>query len=185
MSRLASFARFGRIYRIFKTLKFYSLYEVFLESQLAHHMNVFISKRYGFDRILEMITIFVLMQHVTSCIWIFIGRYNSTSKNNWIYDGGYTDDDVYNLYMTAVYFTVTTVLTVGYGDISANNDGERFFCIFLMVVGVFLFSFATGSLTSMISSMDHDKAQLQEKIAMLDTIQMKYHINPELYKKIS
>jgi hypothetical protein len=87
--------------------------------------------------------------------------------------------------MTSLYFTVTTVLTVGYGDISANNDIERIFCIFLMFIGVFLFSFATGSITSIISSRDQDEAELKKKMLMLDTIYLKYHIDPALYTKIS
>ena len=39
------------------------------------------------------------------------------------------------LYITAYYFTVTTIVTVGYGDITANNTGERIICIFLMIIG--------------------------------------------------
>jgi hypothetical protein len=56
--------------------------------------------------------------------------------------------------VTSFYFTVTTVLTVGYGDISANNIGEKLYCILLMLIGVMSFSFATGALSSIISSYD-------------------------------
>jgi len=69
-----------------------------------------------------------------------------------------------------MYFTVTTILTVGYGDIRAYNTDEKCFCIFLMLVGVFSFSFATGSLSSIISSYDHSEALLKEKIATLNQI---------------
>ncbi len=86
--------------------------------------------------------------------------------------------------MTAIYFSVTTVLTVGYGDISANNAMEKFFCIILMVIGVLLFSFATGSLTSMISQRDQHQAFLNDRIAILNQIQLEYNIEPDLYRKI-
>lgn len=80
------------------------------------------------------------------------------SKDNWIFQCGYTDTSNYDLYLSAMYFTVTTVLTVGYGDISAYSVAEKIFCIFLMVVGVISFSFATGTLSSLIISIDERDA---------------------------
>ena len=44
--------------------------------------------------------------------------------------------------------------TVGYGDISGQNNLERFVSIFIMLVGVMAFSFATGSLSSIMASYD-------------------------------
>jgi len=60
--------------------------------------------------------------------------------------------------VTSFYFTVTTVLTVGYGDICAFSLGEKVFCILLMVVGVISFSFSTGAISSIISSYDSKEA---------------------------
>jgi voltage-gated potassium channel len=67
---------------------------------------------------------------------------------------GFNDLSNQSLYIAALYFTVTTIVTVGYGDISAFNSEERVFCIFLMLTGVISFSFATGTLASLISSYD-------------------------------
>lgn len=58
------------------------------------------------------------------------------------------------LYLTAFYFTITTITTVGYGDILAVNPTEKIFCMFIMVIGVIAFSFAAGMLTSIIQSYD-------------------------------
>ena len=58
------------------------------------------------------------------------------------------------LYITSFYFTTTTILTVGYGDISAISKSEKVLCIILMIIGVISFSFATGSLSSIIANYD-------------------------------
>ena len=60
----------------------------------------------------------------------------------------------YQLYATAIYFTVTTITTVGYGDISGTNFMEKIMCIFLMLSGTFFFAFASGTLTSIIANSD-------------------------------
>jgi hypothetical protein len=58
--------------------------------------------------------------------------------------------NTYELYITSVYFTVTTVTTVGYGDINGANPLERSVSICIMIIGVISFSFATGSLSSIL-----------------------------------
>jgi len=60
--------------------------------------------------------------------------------------------------------------TVGYGDISGQNNLERFVSIFIMLVGVISFSFATGSLSSIMSSYDAANAKLSERLTVLTKI---------------
>jgi potassium voltage-gated channel Eag-related subfamily H protein 8 len=75
-----------------------------------------------------------------------------------------------DIYVSSMYFTVTTVLTVGYGDITAISIAEKLFCIFMMLIGVFSFSFSTGTLSAIIQSIDERDSQLKEKIATLNEI---------------
>jgi hypothetical protein len=49
-----------------------------------------------------------------------------------------------------MYFTITTIATVGYGDISGKNTTERLVAIIIMILGVVSFSYATGSLSSIL-----------------------------------
>lgn len=56
----------------------------------------------------------------------------------------------YELYVTSFYFSVTTIVTVGYGDITAISAGEKIVAVILMITGVIAFSFATGALSSII-----------------------------------
>lgn len=90
----------------------------------------------------------------------------------------------FELYVTSFYFTVTTLVTVGYGDITAFNTAEKFLCIFLMIIGVFVFSFTTGSLSSIITSYDSKEAELKEKIVTLNEIADDYMIETELFTKL-
>lgn len=103
-----------------------------------------------YQRILFMSTMYLISYHILACIWVFIGRYYFDSRNNWIVMSGYADTEDFSLYVIAFYFTVTTTVTVGYGDISPKNDGERIFCTLLMLIGITSFSFLQGTFTSII-----------------------------------
>ena len=69
-----------------------------------------------------------------------------------------------------IYFTITTIATVGYGDISTTNDMERVICCLLMVVGVSFFSIASGIFTNIIQNADIENHKIAEKKAILDKI---------------
>lgn len=97
----------------------------------------------------------------------------------------YQDYGDYDLYITALYFTVTTIVTVGYGDITPKNSPEMCFVIFLMLIGVGSFSFATGALSSIIAALDSKETDLREKMQTLAEIQKDYVIDSELFNELS
>jgi hypothetical protein len=49
-----------------------------------------------------------------------------------------------------MYFTMSTMLTIGFGDIVPQGVEEKLFAMLLMVFGILSFSFATGTLSSII-----------------------------------
>ena len=69
---------------------------------------------------------------------------------------GWSEFDLFNnSYMIALYFTVTTVSTIGYGDLEPNSIDEMIYCIFLMLFGVTLFTFISGALSSILQNYDN------------------------------
>jgi hypothetical protein len=59
---------------------------------------------------------------------------------------------------------------VGYGDITAISAIEKIVAVFLMLIGVIAFSFATGALSSIIANIDQSEAILKEKMSTLQYI---------------
>ena len=122
-----------------------------------------------------------MLCHVIACLWILHARINhSPYETNWIYDKGFQFSSDWELYFASYYFAVTTFTTVGYGDISATNTSERILAIFLMIGGVFAFSFATGTLTSILTSLDATNKQINEKMAIVNKISERYNLDAEV-----
>jgi len=114
----------------------------------------------GFQRLLFFGMIFILASHIVSCFWLILAElvnskdnYSGTWLNSYAENPDYKDSNI-SLYYISFYWTITTITTVGYGDIYGTNNYERLFASFVMVVGVILFSIANGALASIISSLD-------------------------------
>ena len=87
-------------------------------------------------------------------------------------------------YLTSVYFTVTTITTVGYGDHSGNTIAEKIFCVFIMIIGVMSFSFFSGSLASIIQFYDCQNAKYREQLSLLNKLFKEYRLPVELYANL-
>ena len=66
---------------------------------------------------------------------------------------------------------VTTMTTVGYGDMPISTLQEQVFCTLLMMVGVTFFSMISGSLASILVSMDQTDADVSQKLMFLNRLQ--------------
>ena len=69
--------------------------------------------------------------------------------DSWVCDLGisrHSDTENSLRYLTACYFSITTISTIGYGDISPNllNETELLFTIVAEFVGMFLFSYVVS-----------------------------------------
>ena len=87
-------------------------------------------------------------------------------------------------YLTAFYFTITTITTVGYGDIPGGTQTEKAGAILLMILGVIAFSVSSASLTSIFSSHDKTEAAIKERLEMLQKLQAEYMLPLKLCSEI-
>ena len=87
-------------------------------------------------------------------------------------------------YLTSIYFTVTTITTVGYGDVSISTKMEKIFCILTMLIGVIAFSFASGSLASILQQYDHSNAKHKEQLLILNKLFKDYKLPLSLYSSL-
>ena len=140
----------------------------------------------AFERLFLFGASCVLFIHTLGCVWIFLAYENQTNyEPNWIDSFGFEYKTINELYIIAVYFTVTTITTVGYGDISATDTNERILGIVTMLIGVIAFSFSTGALSSIIQNSDSKVAAYRERLETLKRIKYEYNIGDNLYEELN
>ncbi|MCB1176485.1 MAG: ion transporter, partial [Leptospiraceae bacterium] len=110
------------------------------------------------------------------CHWVALG---------WILVGGVKmQGSITSAYINSLYWTITTFTTIGYGDITPQNEMQRVFTMFIMVTGVGLYGYIIGNITSLLSSMDHAKLSFNERMEKISTFLTYKKIPNGLQKKV-
>ena len=82
-----------------------------------------------------------------------------------MYDGGSgLDAPPHVQYLYSVYWALTTLTTVGYGDITPQNDLERAYSLFALLTGALIFGYMLSSIGSLVSAMDRQAAMVEERL---------------------
>ena len=111
---------------------FVSIYSRFIERLNAKY--IFKDSFVAFVN-LSFISIFIL--HIFACFWFFIADINLQNPDvtTWLHKLDLLEEDTTNTYMYSLYWSSVTIMTVGYGDISPQNNYEVWFTIFAVFFG--------------------------------------------------
>lgn len=183
--------RIGKLYKLIKVFRMVRLLKVFRQQKkLFGRLGTFFQWNKTVEKLAYFIVIFILTCHFLSCFWIFTAdlsindatQFLESEEVNWLTSReDFKSLDTASVYSLALYYTITTITTVGYGDISGTNTSERIICIFIMISGVFFFSYTSGTLTNMISNQEAENKQLNEKVMALNKLYEQHSLPTELY----
>ncbi|XP_048589699.1 potassium voltage-gated channel subfamily H member 6 isoform X2 [Nematostella vectensis] len=116
---------------------------------------------YGQAVIILLTCFFLLVAHWLACIWHAIGQAQLGDHNSWIEklsrhsqhvsSGNVTHTPgLQTRYITALYFTMTSLSSVGFGNVSPNTNAEKVFSILVMIVGALMYASIFGNMTAII-----------------------------------
>lgn len=172
--RLPRLYRILRVSRVFKMIKSYKSGALFEKIEDA----------LGFTAPKAKFLVFVITistcVHVMACFWYFASKLQGFSPDTWVVKFGIMNKSDETKYLCAVYWAVTTLSTIGYGDITPQNDLERMLAIIWMIFGVGFFSYTVGSLSSLISQIDSRESILTQRLYMITEFAAETGINTEL-----
>ncbi|KAF7830260.1 potassium channel AKT1-like [Senna tora] len=105
---------------------------------------------YFWVRCSKLICVTLFAVHIAACFYYFLAT-NRDSKSSWL--GLITNGDTMNLsarYVTAIYWSIVTLSTVGYGDLHPVNSKEMIFDIFYMLFNLGLTAYLIGNMTNLV-----------------------------------
>ncbi|KAK8385728.1 hypothetical protein O3P69_016481 [Scylla paramamosain] len=119
---------------------------------------------YGAAVLLLLMATFALIAHWLACIWYAIGnaeRPGLPHKIGWLdhlanatrqyYYGNSTGGPTLRAkYVTALYFTFSSLTSVGFGNVAPNTDVEKIFTILVMLIGSLMYASIFGNVSAII-----------------------------------
>ena len=85
--------------------------------------------------------------HVVACGWIGVGQ--TEGWGSWLDEGNFDfSKDESTIYITSLYWVVTTLTTVGYGDIYGNTVQEYIYTMIVEFIGILVFSIIMSTVNS-------------------------------------
>ncbi|CAC5414646.1 KCNH8 [Mytilus coruscus] len=139
-----------------------------------------------------LMCMFAMSAHWLACIWYAIGY--KELKNNpqnwtvgWLFELAERIDDpidsnrtnkpdILTSYLTALYFTCSSLTSVGFGNVSANTNAEKIFSICAMLIGAMMHAVVFGNVTAIIQRMYSRRANYHYKTKDLKDFFRTHHI---------
>jgi hypothetical protein len=121
----------------------------------------------GLLRIIRFGVAVALVTHLVACSWFFTASAQEFPVGNWAETAGIEDSAPVDQYVRSLYWAITTMTTVGFGDITPKRTTEYLVAMIVMLLGATLYAFIIGSIASLLSSLNIEKTRHRDKVQNL------------------
>uniref|UniRef100_A0A8C7NIY8 Potassium voltage-gated channel, subfamily H (eag-related), member 2 n=1 Tax=Oncorhynchus mykiss TaxID=8022 RepID=A0A8C7NIY8_ONCMY len=152
---------------------------------------------YGAAVLFLLMCTFALIAHWLACIWYAIGNAERTNsariggmKIGWLDNLAeqigkpYNDTDpasgpsTKDKYVTALYFTFSSLTSVGFGNVSPNTNPEKIFSICIMLIGSLMYASIFGNVSAIIQRLYSGTARYHTQMLRVKEF-IRFHQIPE------
>lgn len=114
--------------------------------------------------------------HVEACIMYFLARLRNFGEETWL--GPIVEDMTgFERYVTALYWSIVTFCTVGYGDFSPVNPSEEIWGSVFMLFNIVVAAWIIGSITLLIVKGDERTGEYRDSLSTLHDYGTMHHFD--------
>ena len=172
-------------YFILTLLKCLKIFKVLSDNKMKNKIYEIFDKSaflYEWKGVFSSVLISLNTFHFCNCVFIFIGK---NEYPGWIIKNNLQDNNFIDIYIAAFYYLMTTLTTVGYGDITANFGLEKIYGIIILIVGTCAYSFILTYISNYIKKNNEKFIEYEKKMNILTEIKHEYpNLGKILYERI-
>lgn len=151
-------------YTLFLLLRLNRILRLFCFFDIMKDWSKRTSVSIGYFRLFQLLFIICISIHGISCLWFFLARFEGFPADSWVILANIDQLSPILQYQRSLYWVVTTVTTIGYGDITPHRPYEYNFVIIAMILGATFYASIIGGTVSIISNLDATKTSFVKKI---------------------
>eukprot|EP01006_Ploeotia_vitrea_P007575 TRINITY_DN17489_c0_g1_i1.p1 TRINITY_DN17489_c0_g1~~TRINITY_DN17489_c0_g1_i1.p1 ORF type:complete len:759 (-),score=368.03 TRINITY_DN17489_c0_g1_i1:61-2133(-) len=191
VTRVSSFARVPRLLKLFRLVRLLKLLRAYRFRKYFQRLEYSPSIHPGLFRIIKLFSIMLCFAHFSACMWYFVGDLREDQRDSWINrnfekeDAPVSQKSDVSKYLISLYWSITTLTTIGYGDITARSNIELVYTTILMICGSTFFAYTTATVSSIITSMDINEARVRDKMDRLRLFLKLHDFTPEANRRVT
>ncbi|EEE66660.1 hypothetical protein OsJ_23288 [Oryza sativa Japonica Group] len=107
---------------------------------------------YFWVRCVKLVCVTLFAVHCSACFYYLLADRYPDPTNTWIsaYMPNFHKASIWSRYVASMYWSITTLSTVGYGDMHAENTGEMVFTTTYMLFNLGLTAYIIGNMTNLV-----------------------------------
>jgi voltage-gated potassium channel len=113
-----------------------------------------------------------LTAHWIACGWLALRNADGTPVS-------------WESYQRGLYWCVTTLTTVGYGDVTPANSAQTFYAMLVMIIGVGVYGYVIGNVANLLANIDPARAEYLAHMERLNSFMRYRNLPPSLQRRIS
>ncbi|RVW16660.1 Potassium channel KAT1 [Vitis vinifera] len=136
----------------YKALNMLRLWRLRRVSSLFARLEKDIRFNYFWIRCIKLTSVTLFAVHCAGCFNYLIADRYPDPERTWIgaVYPNFKEENLWDRYVTSIYWSITTLTTTGYGDLHAENPREMLFDIFYMLFNLGLTSYLIGNMTNLV-----------------------------------
>ncbi|EAR87356.2 cyclic nucleotide-binding domain protein (macronuclear) [Tetrahymena thermophila SB210] len=138
-------------------------------------------------QLLRLGIIVLFISNFFACVFYRVGVIECEYYDGkcWFSKIGVDDPSTLQYYLYALYWSITTMISVGYGDVTPVAPYEVLVCIFSMMCSCILFAYSINSIWFIISEVSQGTQRYQQNMNAMNRYMRDKGIDPQLSKKIN
>ena len=138
-------------------------------------------------RLFKLASLILFLSHIAACSWHMLAVLEisySPDQLTWLHNYDLMNEDIPHRYVISFYYSIVTIVTVGYGDIVPQNSTERIFSSCLILVGCGTFGYCLSNLGSIFMEISMEENKYKTKIAEINDYMVRNNVNFNLQIKV-